>query len=397
MSATPELNAAPPSAAPADRRPLVLHVIHHLYIGGMENGLVNLINHMPAERYRHAILCVEDYSDFRLRITRPDVAVIGLHRSRIGVWRMRLEMFRLFRRLQPAVVHSRNMSGLDALLPALLAGVPHRIHGEHGWDVHDLDGRAFKPALLRRLHAPLVSRYITVSQDLARYLGRRVGVAASRISQVYNGVDMARFAPLRDRAALPAGFAGGDGTVVIGTVGRAQPVKDQATLLRAFARLRADQPALGAALRLVLVGDGPQLAPLQALAQELGIAPQTWFAGASSDVPRMLAALDVFVLPSLSEGISNTILEAMASGLPVLATAVGGNVELVRAGEEGAFFAPGDVAGLASLMGVYSGDAALRRAHGAAARAGALARYSMPAMVGNYLAVYDGLRGGAPH
>ena len=373
-----------------DKRPLVLHVIHHLYIGGMENGLVNLINHMPADRYRHAILCVEDYSDFRLRITRPDVEVIGLHRSRIGVWRMRLEMFKLFRRLKPAFIHSRNMSGLDALLPALLAGVPHRIHGEHGWDVHDLDGRAFKPALLRRLHAPLVSRYITVSQDLARYLGRRVGVAARRVSQVYNGVDMARFAPLRDRSALPRGFAG-EGTVVIGTVGRAQPVKDQATLLRAFAQLRADAPELGAALRLVLVGDGPRLQPLQALAQELGIAQQTWFAGASSEVPRMLAALDVFVLPSLSEGISNTILEAMASGLPVLATAVGGNVELVRAGEEGAFFQPGDAAGLASLMAAYSRDAALRQSHGAAARAGALARYSMPAMVQNYMAVYDGL------
>ncbi|CAN7662439.1 TIGR03088 family PEP-CTERM/XrtA system glycosyltransferase [Pseudoduganella sp. LjRoot289] len=397
MSAHHKPEAAPaamPAAAPAmERRPLVLHVIHHLYIGGMENGLVNLINHMPADRYRHAILCVEDYSDFRLRITRPDVEVMALHRSRIGVWRMRLEMFKLFRRLKPAFIHSRNMSGLDALLPALLAGVPHRIHGEHGWDVHDLDGRAFKPALLRRLHAPLVSRYITVSQDLARYLGRRVGVSGRRISQVYNGVDMARFAPLRDRSALPPGFAGheAEGTVVIGTVGRAQAVKDQATLLRAFARLVEDEPGLGAALRLVLVGDGPKLRPLQALAQELGIAQQTWFAGASSEVPRMLAALDVFVLPSLSEGISNTILEAMASGLPVLATAVGGNVELVRAGEEGAFFEPGDVAGLARLMGVYSGDAALRRAHGAAARAGALARYSMPAMVSNYMAVYDGL------
>ena len=84
--------------------PLVLHVIHHLVIGGMENGLINLINQIPATRYRHAIACIEDYSDFRHRITRPDVEVIALHRSRIGVWALRRELFRLCRRLRPDVI-----------------------------------------------------------------------------------------------------------------------------------------------------------------------------------------------------------------------------------------------------------------------------------------------------
>jgi sugar transferase (PEP-CTERM/EpsH1 system associated) len=380
-----------------DPRPLILHVIHHLYIGGMENGLVNLINNMPAERYRHAIVCVEDYSDFRLRIQRPDVEVIALRRSQVGVWGLRRALFRLFRRLRPACVHSRNMSGLDALLPALLAGVPLRIHGEHGWDVHDLQGRKHKPALLRRLHAPLVSRYITVSQDLQRYLERRVGVDGGRISQIYNGVDMARFAPpgagqARDRAALPPGFSAED-TVVIGTVGRAQPVKDQATLLRAFARLRETQPALWPRLRLAIVGGGPLEQSLRDLAAGLGVQDQVWLAGARDDVPALLASFDVFVLPSLSEGISNTILEAMACALPVLATAVGGNLELVRDGVCGRFFQPGDADGLAGLLAAYGGDAELRSAHGAAARKRAVEEFSMTAMVNNYMAVYDSAPG----
>lgn len=384
------MNKAPIPATVADPRPLVLHVIHHLVMGGLENGLVNLINSMPAERYRHAILCVENYNEFRLRLQRPDVDVYALHRSRIGIWRMRLEMLRLCRRLRPAIIHSRNMSGLDVLLPARLAGVRACVHGEHGWDVGDLDGSQWKPALLRRLHAPLIDRYITVSQDLARYLSRRVGVAQRRVRQIYNGVDTGRFAPRAGgaRGALPAGFAGAD-DILVGTVGRLQPVKDQATLLRAFARLRDTQPALWPRMRLAIVGGGPLEQALRELVAELDLQGQVWLSGARDDVPAILASFDVFVLPSLSEGISNTILEAMACGLPVLATAVGGNLELVRDGHCGRAFAPGDVAGLSALLAAYGADAALRTAHGAASRTVAVEEFSMAAMVNNYMAVYD--------
>lgn len=150
--------------------PLILHVIHHLVIGGMENGLVNLINRMPKNVFRHAILCVEDYSDFRQRLVRSDVEVFPMYRSRIGISKLRLEIFRLCRLIKPTVLHSRNMSGLDALLPAKIAGVRHCIHGEHGWDMNDLRGNNWKPILIRRLHSPLIDRYITVSKHLRNYL-----------------------------------------------------------------------------------------------------------------------------------------------------------------------------------------------------------------------------------
>jgi len=106
----------------------------------MENGLVNLIHCLPHDRYRHAVVCIEDASEFRQRIRRPDVEVFPLHRSKIGVWEVQRKIHGLCTRLRPAVVHSRNQSGLDALLPARLAGVRTRIHGEHGWDVGDIDG-----------------------------------------------------------------------------------------------------------------------------------------------------------------------------------------------------------------------------------------------------------------
>jgi len=372
--------------------PLVLHVIHHLVTGGMENGLVNLINHMPADTYRHAVVCIEDFSEFRQRIQRSDVEVLALHRSRIGTSRLRRALFDLCRQWRPAIVHSRNQSGLDALLPARLAGVRRTVHGEHGWDVDNLHGQHWKPRLLRQLHSPLVDRYVAVSKDIERYLVAQVGIRSARVTQVCNGVDTARFSPdgVPDMAWLPESFRG-DALLRIGSVGRVQPVKNQALLLRAFAGLLQQSPALRDRARLVLVGDGPLLADLRALAQALGIAPQCFMPGGFNDVPRVLRALDLFVLPSLNEGISNTILEAMASQLPVLASAVGGNVELVPEGRAGSLFEPHDQDGLTRLLASYLGDDAMRRAHGVQARCLALERYSLDSMVNGYRAVYDAL------
>jgi sugar transferase (PEP-CTERM/EpsH1 system associated) len=373
-----------------DTRPLVLHVIHHLRMGGMENGLVNLINHLPAERFRHAIACVEDYSDFRNRLETRNTKVYALHRSRIGVWNLRKALFDLCRTLRPAIVHSRNLSGLDAIPPARLAGVRACIHGEHGWDVSDLHGTHWKPRLLRRLHAPLVSRFVTVSKDLEQYLIRKVGVAGERIQQIYNGVDTARFRPATEKPyhLLPADFIQPD-AFVIGTVGRIQPVKDQATLLRAFARLMEINPELKQRARLAVVGDGPLLDELRRLADSLGIQAQTWLPGALNNIPEVLQCFDVFVLPSLAEGISNTILEAMASGLPVIATAVGGNRELVDQGHFGSLLTPGDVQALTEHLAAYVMAPDRLRTHSQAARAVTLERYSLTAMVTQYGQLYE--------
>jgi sugar transferase (PEP-CTERM/EpsH1 system associated) len=376
----------------AGRPPLVLHVIHHLVIGGMENGLVNLINHMPADRYSHAIACVEDFSSFRDRIARPGVDVFALHRSKIGVWGLRRKLYALCRSLEPTIVHTRNLSGLDALLPARLAGVPRRVHGEHGWDMSDLRGTHRRSRLLRRLHAPLVDRYVTVSRDLETYLREQVGIRAERIRQIYNGVDTARFKPREGSTAmsLPGSFRE-EGVVVIGTVGRLQPVKDQATMIHAFARLAALSPAAAVRARLLIVGDGPARAELTALASSLGLDDRVHFTGPLDDVPTALRAFDVFVLPSLNEGISNTILEAMATGLPVLASAVGGNAELVDEGVTGRLFAAGDVDRVTELIASYVDDLHLRSMHGKAARQRALEKFSLESMVERYADLYDGV------
>lgn len=369
----------------------VVHVIHHLVVGGMENGVVNLINWLPNDRFKHAVVCIEDYSDFSRRIERDDVEVIALHRSAIGSVQLRWTLFKLFQRLRPDIVHTRNLSGLDALLPARLAG-SKTLHSEHGFDVDNLQGSSARPLLLRRLHAPLVRQFVCVSQNLYNLMTQQWGIAPARVHQIYNGVDIDRFTPgkYRPNELLPEGFLGID-KFVVGTVGRVRPIKDQATLIRAVARLLVNRPGLRPRVRMVLVGEGPLLEELKILANSLDISEICWFSGVRNDIATVLKLLDLFVLPSLNEGISNTLLEAMASGLPVLATAVGGNLELLVEGETGASFAPGDAEGLAALIMRYATDSDLCARHGHAAHVRAIERFSLHAMVENYQTVYEQL------
>lgn len=370
--------------------PLVLHVIHHLVIGGMENGLVNIINRMSESNFRHAIACVEDHSDFRKRITR-DIEVVPLYRSRIGTWGLRRALFRLCRRLRPAIVHTRNTSGLDALLPARLAGVRRCLHGEHGWDIQDLHGQRLKPILLRRLHSPLIDHYVAVSRHLESYLIERVGIARRRITRIRNGVDTERFMPAGPLpAGLPWSTAGAAKPFVFGTVGRVNHVKNQKTLVDAFAALVARRPEERAVLRLMIVGNGALFPDLQAQVARLGLSDLVWLPGARDDIPSCLRAMDVFVLPSLNEGISNTILEAMASGLPVIAARVGGNPELVESGA-GLLYDQADAGALADALLTYHETAGRARREGAAARERVVRECSLDSMVSQYLQLYRDL------
>jgi sugar transferase (PEP-CTERM/EpsH1 system associated) len=370
--------------------PLVVHIIHRLSTGGLENGLVNLINHMPTDRYRHAIICLTEATDFRERLRRPDVPVMALHKrpgQDVGV---HARLWRLLRRLRPAIVHTRNLATLECLIPTALARVPGRIHGEHGRDIYDLDGSRLKYNILRKSLRPLVGRYIAVSQDLARWLIHTVRADARRVSQIYNGVDVQRFQPrLGPRPAVgPSGFASSE-AFVVGTVGRMEAVKDQLTLVRAFLHLLATEPGMHQRLRLVIIGDGALRHEAQCLIREAHAEPLAWLPGERADIPGIMQALDLFVLPSRAEGISNTILEAMASGLPVVATRVGGNPELVVEGDTGMLVPPESPLALASAIRTYLLDASQAIRHGEAARKRAEADFSIPGMVESYLTVYD--------
>lgn len=377
-----------------DPRPLVAHVVYRFDVGGLENGVVNLINRMPADRYRHVVIALTEVTDFRLRIVRDDVECIALHKKPGHALWIYPQLYRLFRRLKPAIVHSRNLAALEAQVPAWLAGVPLRVHGEHGRDVDDLDGSNRKYQRLRRLYQPFVSHYIALSCDLADYLQARVGIGAAQLSQIYNGVDAEKFRPVAARQAIAGCPFGEPDHYLIGTVGRMQTVKDQTLLARAFILALQLAPELKSRLRLVMVGDGPLRTQVQQMLAAAHLDELAWLPGERSDIADVLRGLDCFALPSLAEGVSNTILEAMASGLPVVATAVGGNAELVEADRSGKLVPAGDAAAMAQALLYYAQRPELARAAGRYGRQLVEQQFSLDAMVGRYQALYDALRQG---
>jgi sugar transferase (PEP-CTERM/EpsH1 system associated) len=298
--------------------------------------------------------------------------------------------------LRPDIVHTRNLAALEASVPAFLARVPIRIHGEHGRDVGDLDGTDRGGQRLRRLFKPFVHQYVALSKDLERYLLERIRVPKERVVQFYNGVDTELFRPAQDgREPLPlAAGLGSPDTFVIGTVGRMQEVKDPLTLARAFVEVLRIAPEAKRRLRLVMIGDGPLRNHVASVLKEAGLMELAWFAGERSDVSGLLRGLDLFVLPSLAEGVSNTVLEAMASGLPVVATAVGGNPELVKEGQTGCLVPRADPRSMANAILRYATDITACQRHGAQARITVERCFSISKMISSYVDLYDRMLAG---
>ena len=376
--------------------PLVAHLIYRLDIGGLETLLVDAINRMPANKYRHAVICLTDYTEFAQRITRPGVELHALHKPpglELGTHK---RLFKLLRTMRPEVLHTYNLGTIEYHATALLAGVPVRVHAEHGRDASDPHGVNRKHNLLRRLLVPVIDRYVPVSRDLERWLRGVVGIPQSKVRLIDNGVDTERFNPAASAPAepwnTPAGPSNGLRPFVIGSVGRLQDVKDQACLIDAFALLRGMLPEQRDRLRLVLVGDGPLRAALAQRILDAGLQDCAWLPGPRSDVAPVMRSFSLFALSSIAEGTPVTMLEAMASGLPVVSTAVGGIPDLVQDGVSGALVPPGDPQALAHALATYVLDAERTRAHGAAGRARIEQNYSVAAMLSAYVDLYDGLR-----
>ena len=266
-----------------------------------------------------------------------------------------VELFRLFRRERPALVHANSSkAGILGRLAAVAAGVPVRLFTVHGWAFRAHEGLAARAYLWAdRLMSPLTTTTICVAHG-----ERRAGLAArtcrpSRTVVIHNGVDLDR---PRRRPGPPTSPA----TIV--SVGRLRAPKDFMTLVRAMAALEP-----GAA-RLLIAGDGPERPAVAAEAVRLGVDSAVELLGTRGDVDELLADADLFVLSSDSEGLPMSVLEAMAAGLPVVASSVGGVPELVREGETGALVPPRDSAALAGAIGRIVGDPALRDRMGEAGR-----------------------------
>lgn len=372
------------TAGGADARPLVVHLLHRFDTGGLENGVVNLINHLPA--FRHAVVAVTEITAFKERVKAPGTQFIALNKPPgQGFW-LYPRVYRLLRELRPAAVHTRNLGAMEFQLPAWAARVPLRVHSEHGWDVDDLGGVSRTNQRLRRVYGVGTHRFVALSKAIETYLTSPVGFTCERVLRICNGVDTQRFAPA---AAAPEAWPFRRGEhLVIGAVGRMQAVKDPLNLVEAFLRLRELCPAEWPRLRLAMLGGGPLLEPARERLAQAGAAAQVWLPGDRSDVAALLPHVDIFALPSQAEGISNTLLEAMACGCAPVATAVGGNPELVDDAVNGLLVPAQNSAALAAALARLVDDGRLRERLAAASLARVREQFSLDGMLAAYGRLY---------
>jgi len=355
----------------------IQHVLLSLQPGGLENGVVNVVNRLAPDQFQSSICCLKHAGEFAARLG-PEVTIHEMGWKGGNDLMLPFRLARLFRRTRPDIVHTRNAESFYyAFLGAKLAGIKCIIHSEHG--------RAFNDRPIRFRVQRWFSRHIqalfSVSRQLKGELVARIGIPEQRIQVLYNGVDLERFGS-GQRAAVRRQLDLRESDIVVGSVGRLVPVKNYELLLKAVAALgRKD-------VMMVLVGEGPARAGLEALATSLGMEQQVRFLGHRDDVTSLLSAMDIFVLPSLNEGMSNTLLEAMASGVASIASDVGGNPEVITHERNGYLFASGDEAALIGQLRTLCSDAGLRGSLAAAGREHITREFSIQAMIARYEHLY---------
>jgi sugar transferase (PEP-CTERM/EpsH1 system associated) len=353
----------------------VAHIVYSFGTGGMEKGVATLIRNASADM-KHTVICLTRSGD-TARLLPDGTQIIELAKPPGNSLQFLPRLAKTLRTLHPDVVHTRNWAGTDGILASYLAGIHSIVHSEHGFGSENPAGDSKKRIWIYRLLSMLVKEYICVSRPLEKWLKETVRVRKP-INQIYNGVDTEFYKPGPDDSCR-AELGIPEQSFVIGIVASLYPIKDHATLIKAFKRLRESNPDA----YLIIVGDGEERTRLEALSPE-GVL----FLGNRRDVPRIMRALDVFVLCSLNEGISNTILEAMGTGLPVIASNVGGNPDLVQDGITGTLFPTGDVEALTKRLQNYLLSPDERQRHGEQGRAAAVAHYNIRSMVDGYEAVW---------
>jgi len=387
-----------------DSRIRVIHIITRLDRGGSaQNTFLTAMGHDKSKFSVGLVYgCSKMMSADDAALLRTDLQQLG--RAGVSVFHMpalvreinpvldawaTVALWRLLRRERPQVVHTHtSKAGAVGRLAAWLAGIPLVIHTPHGHIFYGYYGTVGSAIirLLERLLAKITDRIVTLTDRGGQEHVHYKIAGAEKFATVHSGIDLARFRSVQVDPAVKRKELGlpPDG-VIVGTVGRLVPIKGVQWLLKAAPRVLAPFPQAC----FVIIGDGPLLGELRQMTSKLGIGLRVVFLGAREDVPECLAALDLFVLPSLNEGMGRVLLEAMAVGCPVVATRVGGIPDIVADGTTGLLVPPRDERALAEAILTLLRDRSRRAAYGEAARRHVDGRFDVETMVRRVERLYD--------
>ena len=321
----------------------IMYVIPSLNVGGREKVLIDLVRHLDRAKFLPIVCCLREKGVLAETLLSQGIDVIAMGKKDRIEPCLGVRLALVLRKYRPQILHTHNPGALIyGYIAAKLARVPIVINTEHGYNSSISTSKMLVETLIRNR----INKTIVVSKSLCNELSTRNWAVKERYVNLYNGIDISKFNGVvnKQETRRRLGFSGRDKVICI--IARLEKVKDHATLLSAF-KIVSEQVKH---TRLLIVGDGPLHPRLLSYSKQLGVNPRVFFLGERRDIPEILSALDIFVLSSTFEGISITILEAMAASKPVVATAVGGNPEIIETETTGLLVPPRNPRLLASAL-----------------------------------------------
>lgn len=369
----------------------VMHILGNFGPGGAEMGVARLIRSFRNDRIIHYVCSLGP--DTRLRELLPKETNFYSLGIRGRSYKAFIPLSRLLKSCKIDIAHVNNMAPwFDVALASKLAGCKC-IETFHGVEESALEFPLHRRVLSRTAYL-LTSSTTAVAESARDLLIQLLGMKRHKIRVLPNGVDTEVFQPIgsqEERRRLRISLSLPENGFLMGCVAALRPVKDHRGLVEAFALAVKNKPPvnINKDSHLILVGDGPLAPELKMLSGQLGVEDKIIFLAQRNDVDKILQVLDVFILNSKTEGMSYAVLEAMSSGLPILATSVGANTELIRHGVEGYLYRPGDLKSLAEYMTEVIGNGEQLLKMGRATRQKIVEFYSITKMVSSYKGLYE--------
>ena len=358
----------------------VMHLLANLNVGGMENGVVNLANHIDDSKFSMSICCLNTEGPLRGRL-REDIKVFNMQQKPGKAFSLYIRLARLLMAERVDIVHTHNSyTALYGIPAARILHGPIVIHGEHGISDCTNGYRRY----IKKLVLVLSHWVTTVSDGIGEDVESLWGTPSEKITVVPNGVDQEKYSRRELRTYVVNGSRKTKDGIILGAVGRLTDEKNYPLLLAAVKQVIQSVPNT----RLIIIGDGPLRTVLESKARELSISGSVDFLGERTDVPELLNVMDMFILASYSEGMANCLLEAMAVGLPVIASDIKGNIEIVVDQKTGFLFQSGDQSALVDKIIRLIGNPLLRKQFGEAGMGRVDKLFSIGKMVENYERLY---------
>jgi sugar transferase (PEP-CTERM/EpsH1 system associated) len=368
------------------RKIRVAYITRTLHYGGVERYIVDLVNHLNYQTFEPHIVCFKEAGTLKEKID-PRVKIYELHKREGNDLTFPFTLARLLQQAGIDIVHSNNWATfVESTMAARLARIPVALHVQHGIELYESEtpAKRYLRNRIRQVTAYVTDCVVVVCNATQHFVCNEWKTPAQRVRLIYNGVDLQSFKQVktaRYRIRQELGLSVDD--VVIGSVGRFTRVKDYPTLLEAFYRIPQHKQ-----VKLVLAGDGPEREKITALIKKYALTEQIRLLGRRADISAVLNGMDIFALASVSEGMSVAILEAMASQLPVVATAVGGNPEIIDAEVTGFLVPPGNPERMAASLCTLLDNPQQREAMGLQGRIRVENLFSLEKMIETYEMLY---------